>query len=587
MKGLIRWPGVAAFFIIIAIVISFFALFLDNMVRAGLTAAFTRANQAEVNIEQVALHWSPFSVEIKNIQMTDPDMPSHNRFAARSLRAEVQFLELLIGKVHIEDLHVAGVELNSLRVQPGKVAEVAEPEDQVALRERLAEFNIELPTAKSFLEGANITTPALVQSAEQKFNERQQQFKTARENLPETEKFDQYRTRIDAIIESKPRKPRELIAAREQLNEIKQEIRADKARVETFLATSESIVQGTQDDLNAIKETYQADLNRARELFNFNTDSITELSGIMFGTQVEEWANYALLAFDFIAPLLENAKQTEEQAPSRWQGRYIDFDSERSPKFWVKQAQLSMHLQQLDFNLAIQNLTWQHERIHTPTEFQLTADQGSHWEQFGLSGNLFINNLGQVRGAQQWQLIGAELQNLELIGSSHLRTLLTQGMLNSEGSLSIHNGEIAGQGGFNFSHADFTVTGEGKVPEYLGQALSAIHTFNLNLDLAGQFTRPSFKLSSDLDRQLGAQFNSMLATEANSRLAEVRASLSANSQSFMSKAEPWLAQAEELRNQGKGLEESFTELLTAELDDLLESEGERLLDKLRNKRGNN
>src|SRR5690554_4212922 len=587
MMRMIRWPGVATFFIIVALIVVFFALFLDNIVRAGLTSALTRANQAEVNIEQVTLNWSPFSVDIKNIEMTDPEMPSHNRFSAGSLRAELQALELLIGKVHIEDLHVTEVQFTNLRAQPGKVVEAPEPEDDVALRERLAEFNIELPTARSFLEGANITTPALVQAAEQQFNERQQQFRAARENLPEAEKFDQYRARIDAIIESKPRKPRELIAAREQLNELKQEIRADKERVETFLATSENIVQGTKDDLSEIKETYQADLNRARELFSFNAESLTELSGIMFGAQVEEWANYGLMAFEFVAPLLENAKQTEEEVPSRWQGRYIEFDSKRSPKFWVKQAQLSMHLQQLDFNLAIQNLTWQHERINTPTEFQVTADQASNWEQFSLSGNLFINNLGQVRGTQQWLLAGAALENLELIGSSHLRTLLTKGMLNSEGTLTINNGEVVGQGGFDFSHADFTVTGEGKVPEYLGQALSAINTFNLNLDLTGQFTRPSFKLSSDLDRQLGAQFNSMLATEANSRLAEVRASLSADSQGFMSKAEPWLAQAEELRNQGKSLEESFTELLTAELDDLVESESERLLDKLRNKRGNN
>ncbi|HLV48134.1 MAG TPA: TIGR03545 family protein, partial [Aliidiomarina sp.] len=86
MKGMIRWPGVATFFIIIAVIVGFFALFLDSMVRAGLTVALTRANQAEVNIEQVTLNWSPFSVDIKNIEMTDPEMPSHNRFSAGSLR---------------------------------------------------------------------------------------------------------------------------------------------------------------------------------------------------------------------------------------------------------------------------------------------------------------------------------------------------------------------------------------------------------------------------------------------------------------------------------------------------------------------
>lgn len=587
MMRMIRWPGVASFFILVLLVVVFFVLFLDNLVRAGLTSVLTRVNQAEVNIERVELHWSPFAVDIQNLQMTNPEKPSHNRFAAASLRAEVRFLELLIGKYHIEELTAIGVLLDGERAQVGKVLEVAEPKEEVALRERLAEFNIELPTARSFLEGANISTPTLVKEAELKFNQREKLFGEARDNLPKQDKLDDYRARIDAIIDSKPRTPADLLAASEQLNAIKQELRADKQKVDAFLAASESLVKDTKQDINEIKATYQADLNRARALFSFDPDSLTELSGIMFGAQVEEWGGYALMAYDFIAPLLANAKENDAAVPSRWEGRYIDFDTHSSPTLWIKKAQLAMCLEELEFGLALQNITWQHERINSPTEFQLTANNAPDWDQFNFSGDLFINNLGQVRGTQKWQLAGVQLNDLELIGSSSLRTALTQAQLNSEGLLVINNGTITGQGDLHFVDTDFSVAGEGKLPQYFGQALSAINTFDLNLGLSGKFSRPKFQIRSDLDHQLGTQFNAILSTEVETRLAEVRTSLSSDSNGFMSKVEPWLIQAESLRGQGKSLEEGFAELLKAEVDNLIESESKRLLDRLKQKLGNN
>ncbi|MCO4322677.1 TIGR03545 family protein [Aliidiomarina quisquiliarum] len=587
MMRIIRWPGVVGFFVLVVVVIVFFALFLDNLVRAGLSSALTRTNRAEVNIEQVELRWSPFAVDIKNLQMTNPEKPTHNRFAANSLRAEVRFWELLIGKIHVEELTATGVQIDHERAQPGKVLAAAEPREKIAVRDRLAEFNIELPTAKSFLEGANIATPALVKEAEEKFNQREQLFSEARKNLPKQEALDNYQARIEAIIDSKPRTPRDLLAAREELNNIKQELRAEKERVDAFLAVSESIVKDTKQDIDEVKATYQADLDRARALFSFDTESLTELSGIMFGAQVEQWAGYALMAFDLIAPLLENAKENEATTPSRWQGRYVDFDTHSSPTLWVKQAQLSMQLEELEFGLAMQNITWQHERINTPTEFQLTTNNAPGWEQFNFNGDLFINNLGQVRGKQQWQLAGVQLHDLELIGSSSLSTAITTALLNSVGSLVINNGDITGQGDLHFTDTDFSVTGEGRVPQYFGQALSRVNTFELNLGLSGRFSSPKFQLRSDLDQQLGTQLNAILSTEVESRLAEVRTSLTSDSNGFMSKAEPWLVQAEALHGQGKSLEEGFAELLKAEVDNLIESESERLLDRLKKKLGNN
>lgn len=590
MSRIIRWPGVTGFLVIVVGLAVFFMLFFDSLARSALTAVLTRVNQAEANIERLEVTWSPFAVDIHNIQLTNPDEPDYNRFSATSLRAQVQFLNLLIGKVHIDDLTAAGVDFHSKRAKTGKVLVPPEPEQSIPLRERLAALNIELPTAESFLAGANITTPDLVKAVETNFNQRQQAFEAARDNLPSREAFEDYKKRVQALLDSKPKSVEELLAAREELNRLKEEIKADKAGVDNFLMASETLVTATQADLAEVKATYQADLDRARALFRLDADALTELSGILFGAQVEVWAQYALMAFDFIAPLLENAQQQEQAAalkPSRWQGRYIDFETQSSPDFLIKNAHLSVNVVDVALLLELTNVTWQHERIQAPTLFQVQAEQGASqgvgWESFQLAGDLFIDHLGQVLGQQEWQLIGARLDQLTLLESSNLQAVMTQAGLNSHGSLVFAQGQFKGVGDLSFSNTDFAISGEGKMPYYLGQALSAVQNFDLSLGLSGQLTQPSIQISSNLDQQLGAQFNRLLASEAEAQLNQVRSSLSAQSDGVLSKIEPWLTQVQKLQAEGKNLDESFAELLNAEMGNLVETGGARLLDRIRSK----
>lgn len=588
MKKVIRWPGFVAFIAIMLAVTLFFTLFLDNLVRLGLTSVLTRMNHAEVNIEQVELHWSPFTVQVQGLAMTDPERPTHNRFVAETLQAQVRLLELFIGKVHIDDLTVEGIAVGTERLKVGKVAadEEATEAEPVPLRERLAEYNIELPTAESFLAGADIQTPGLLAETEQAFKERRDDFELARQELPSKDVLENYKARLEAIIDSKPKKARELLAAREALKEVKADMRVDKERVETFIQVSEGIVSATEQDIAALRASYQADIEKAKTLFQLDPDSLTALSGILFGEKVEQWAHYGLVAMDVLAPLLKSAQsESEEQKHSRWTGRYIDFDTQSSPSFWVKNAQLSMKLEQLELALSMHDVTWQHERINTATTYQLLAESAGNWDTFNFNGELFINNQGQVNGEQTWQLDGAQLDNLELSGSSALLVELRQALVNSRGTLTLAGGQFDGNSEFHFTQSNFQVEGEATVAPYIGDALSSIHAFNLDLGIRGQLAKPQFSLHSDLDRQIGAQLNARLQSEADARLQQVRQSLTEQSDGVLAQLGPWLEQAQALHAEGKSMEETFTELLEKELESLIESERDRFLERLKRKNG--
>ncbi|WP_113907951.1 TIGR03545 family protein [Aliidiomarina celeris] len=584
MKQMIRWPGLLAFVVVFGGIALLLSIFLEPLAKTALQSTLTRLNGAEVNIAEVEIQRAPFAVTVKGLEMTDPQTPELNRLQVTTLRAEVAFLELLIGRVHIQDLTAAGVRFAQPRASAGAVRTREPAQDQQNWRERLESFDIELPSTESVLAGANIQTPALIEQVETQFKEREAQFNTAREQLPSTEKVEEYQQRIETILDSKPSNARELLAAREALKEIKDEIEADRERVREFLAVARGTLEATQQDVRAIRQASEQDLARAQELLRFDPQALTELSGILFGQKVEQWAQYGLVAFDFIAPMLNRAQQ-EQQSPSRWEGRYIEFDGATQPTFWLKNAAFDVILEPqnatpVSIAASLKDLTWQHDRIGRATTFAVNNDSAPWWQELALSGDFYVNAGGDIRGAQRWQLAGAALNNLQLIEQTEFAAQLTEALLNSQGEIALNAGVLSGGGALDFSSVDFGTGGESSWARYFEQALDSVQAFDIQLGISGEMASPQFQIGSNLDNQLASSLQNMAQQEASDRLAEVRASLNARTEGVLSELRPWLERAEALQAQGVATEDIFAELLRSEVGDVVDAERERLLRRL-------
>lgn len=589
MKGIIRWPGLISFALVMGAIVLFFALFFESLLRVGLQAGLSRVNGAEVNIAQLDIQRAPFAVTLQGLEMTDPEMPELNRFQAEQLRAEVAFLELLIGRVHIHELSAQGVRFAQERAQVGTVRTRDEGDDadqRIDWRERLQQFDIQLPTTESFLAGADIRTPQLVDRIEADFKTREAELRRVRDNLPEPEVVRDYQARIDALLEQRPRNPRELLAAREALNEIKRDMERDRSQVREFMQVTRGAVDGAEQDFQALRASYEHDMDRARRLFSTDPEALTELTGLLFGERVEQWAQYGLIAFDFIAPMLARA-QEEDERPSRWQGRHIEFDAERTPTFWVKQAAFDLMVQEASLTATLRDLTWQHDRLGRATRFTVDTERAPWWQSLNLDGDFYLNAEGAMRGAQRWRLQGAQLAEMSLVNQREFSAELAQALLNSEGEIRLDRGALAGGGKLVFEQVDFATGGSASWARYFEQALASVSAFDINLGVSGQMARPRFRMDSNLDNQLESTLRNMARAEADVRLAEVRSSLTQARDGLRSEWQPWLERAQLLREQGAATEQILTELLSVEIGDSIDAERSRLLRRLGDRLGGN
>jgi len=119
----IRKVGAALAIIVLVAALIVGALIKDKKVKEYATSAMTRANGAEVNLEDIGISLLKGAVTASGIQVTDPENPANNQVAIEKLTADASVYDLLLGKVVMEQVTISNVRFNQQRATPGKVIE--------------------------------------------------------------------------------------------------------------------------------------------------------------------------------------------------------------------------------------------------------------------------------------------------------------------------------------------------------------------------------------------------------------------------------------------------------------------------------
>ena len=112
--------------VLIALVLEFFLL--DMTVKKGLQSAISSTTGAEVNIDRAHLSLAGGKLELENLQVTDPDKPTHNLIQLDTLAVDTSIQDLLRKSYVVELMAGDTLKRDVLRDKPGKVYIKAEEE---------------------------------------------------------------------------------------------------------------------------------------------------------------------------------------------------------------------------------------------------------------------------------------------------------------------------------------------------------------------------------------------------------------------------------------------------------------------------
>ena len=578
-RSIIRWPGLAAFAAIVGLLVIVSWLFLDAILKVTLEYGLGRLNGAEVTIQKVEHKWSPLTLTAYDVQATDPAKPSHNQVQLEKFSADVSAAELLLGRIHIEQLDVVGVRVDQARKQgEGEVYVAPSKED---IKEWASgsweQLKVSLPSTDEIVQQVGLQTEQILTDAETQIEQQREQFEQAKAALPTKETLQQYQQQVKAITEGKVEGLGDIAARKEKLDNVKAAIRQDKEAIQKFRQQLSESADVVKTQIARVKEAPENDINRIRNFFQLNESGLQNVTGLLLGDKARQWSEYLLLAYEQLAPMLARSANTQTVEKVRGEGESLSFvEDDAPPEFWIKQARTEVMIGDTAVNIDWQNITHQHDLLGQPTTYQARVDNGDLWQAFNLDGELSLLPSG-IDAKQQWQLKGAKVKNLGLSDSSELTAAITSALIDSDGRVLVRGNQLDGEAIIRMLDLAVTAQGSSKITNAIAQALAQLKRLDINTKVGGDILNPKLNLNSDLDQQLGKLLSQTAMAEAQTKLDDIKSELSAKVENQLGPKNQLLEDITQLNGQAESFDQQLEELLKAKIEDSLK---DKLKDRL-------
>ncbi|WP_417438407.1 TIGR03545 family protein [Idiomarina sp.] len=578
-RSIIRWPGLAVFagFVLLLVAISW--LFLDAIIKVTLEHTLGRLNGAEVNIERVEHSWVPLSLTLAGIQVTDPNAPKNNRVQVGEASADISPTEIVLGRTLIEQLTMTGVRVNQPRESEGDVYVMPDQEDvQNWASQSWDKLTTSLPSVDDIVSQVDLRTETVIDEAKAAYEQQEQEVKAAREALPSKNKLKEYEEKIKQITEGKVKGLSDIAARKEALDELKDSIRTDKEAVSNFRDEVKQAKEVVQQQIADLKNAPGNDIDRIKSFFSLDGSGLENVTGLLLGEKAREWSKYVLLAYEQLGPMLARSDNSATVEPVRGEGQRISFaDDNAPPEFLIKKARTEFMVGGTVIDVDWQNITHQHNLLGQPTTYQARADNSDLWNAFNLNGELSLTDLG-IDAKQQWQLKGAKLNNLGLSNSSELSANILSSMMDSDGTVLVRENKLDGKAMVRMLNLDLEAEGSSKLTSAVAGALKQLERLDITTSIGGDIQRPSLSFESDLDDQLGDALAQSAMGEADEKLAEIKADLTAKVSEQLGGQQGLLESLTQWDNESGEQSKQLEELLKAKV-------GDSLKDKLKSRLG--
>lgn len=579
-RSTIRWSGLGVFLIICGLLFAFSWLLLDSILKWTIERSVGAMNGAEVNVSQVDHRWSPLGIEVRGIQVTDPAQPDYNRLVIDQLKGSVNVEQLLLGRLHIEDMVATGIRVHQPRAKTGEVYQTTEESGdlkQWAL-DSLADLNMALPDVDEIVARIELQTPAAIERAKATVAEQREVLAQIKQDLPSAELLKSYEEELKKLTETDIKTPQQLQQLQDQFNALKEQFEADRERLKSIKERASQAVATLKEDFEAVQQAPSQDIERAQQLLQFNSEGFTEITAVLFGDQMRQWSQYILLAYDTLAPMLARSADESLVEPQRGEGVWFEFSqADEPPSFLVKKAVTEFVWGETRVDANWTNITHQHQQLGQPTTFQVRSDQSPLWQLLNLNGELALTDSG-VDAKQQWQVKGVSLEEVGLSDSSEFTASIVQALVDSEGAVSLRDSMFDGGATVKFAEMAVAAQADNRWAEVVASALRQLQRLDINANIAGALTSPEFSFASDLDRQLGAALKDAALDASKGELAALQTKLQAESGGFLGENQELLEGLMALLGDAEQQDNKLEEMMKAKFERQLE---DKLKDRLK------
>ncbi len=352
MKAIRLW-GLGAFVAIVGAIVALWVLFADTLVRRGVESAGTSMVGARVELEAADVGFSPARLELRGLAVTNPDEPMRNALEAQRLAFDIDWIGLLLDRVHIDEVAVEGLQFGTQRETSGAVMATERTVQESGLidkaRERAEIPPLEVPSVESVLGRENLRSPALIEEARSKLEQRRTALEERLAELPGEEELERYRRQVDELTEGDDTASR--LMGLKKLRDLVDDIDDDRKALRRARDEVKESLAAASDTASQARSAPQADIERLYRKYTDPGAVAGELAYYLLGPKVEGWVNQGWYWYGRLSPYLggggdgadaEAASGPETVKAVRRVGRNVVYPAAgEEPRVLLRQVRIS------------------------------------------------------------------------------------------------------------------------------------------------------------------------------------------------------------------------------------------------------
>ena len=511
MKWL-RWKGFIAFIIISALLLVFWFMLIDTIVRSVMEKTATKLVGAEVNISDVDLRLVPLGVTIQGIQATNPNNPQTNAVQITSLACSIETVQLFLRKVIIDEMSITGMAFGTKREKPGFITKALKekerpPKEKETLMPTLPSFSKE--DIVKILESEDLKTLDMIKSIQEQTQERKAFWEKKLGEIPDKKDLEQYQERIEQLKKINQRDPQSILDATARIKSLQEDIQKDLRLLKDAQTRFNTDYTAISEQMKQVRDAPGDDLRSLVKKYGPTPQGLGNVSAVLFGEKIGVWVERSLFWYQKINPILQRSKEEKKgqqvTKPLRAAGVDVHFKEHTPlPDILVRKTAASVSLEQGIVQGNLFNITTDQDILGSPLSFDFSGDKLKGLTSLRLQGSMNRVDPKQSIDTLEVSLKGYALQGVDL-GAKTLPITLEKGAMNMDLSTNVVNSIISAELKGSVSSAKLTVVetaDTSRIYSAVSSAFSGIDTFSLEASLKGSPQDYTLNLNSDLEKVL-------------------------------------------------------------------------------------
>jgi uncharacterized protein (TIGR03545 family) len=584
MARFIRWQGIVAFIVLSALVAGLLYFFAESLVKTAIVSSAESAFGAEVNVAGVKLAYSPLTVSVLGLQVTDKETPTQNLFSFDRATAGVNVWQYLFGKIIIEELEVSQLAFSNVRSQVGKVYRNDDVSEEESLSDQakamLPEVDMKLPDVKTLLNDSNLLTVKAATQLQNSYKVEQAKLKALKTQLPTKAKLKTYQDKVKALGKMKVNSLADIEKIKAEFDKIKAEFKTDQALVKKAkqqVLDSKNLLAKQIDEL---KNAPSKDWQKIEKTYQLDSLDTEDFAHILFGEQAREYVKKAQWAYEKVSPLMANMKDdgTASEEKSHAKGRFITFKEESPlPSVLIKKALFSIQLEQGEVTVTGSELTHQHWLRGKDSVITINSiDNGV----LKLNSHFNVTESGDFNADGEWFVKGRTLSNTQLTQSKALTLSLSSAQLNGKGRFNLMNSDIVATNHLSLNQANYQGQAKSKMTSLLLDTIKSLDSLTVDVGVNGELNKPSFDISSSINDALTGAFKDQVAGKLGDFKQKVNKGLNEKLANALKLGD---SQAAELLDLEALLTDTDKALADLKNSDIVKQQQKKLEDKVKDK----